>query len=90
MLEGQSQALIQPLTLLQGNPTLVQQQRPIKAVSASCGAHLAWRGMTDYIKRNERINSHTLKATSDKNMLTYQELGHVKGQILDKAEPVLS
>lgn len=32
----------------------------------------------------------SLQAMSHKNTLTYQELGHVKSQILDKAESVLS
>ena len=46
MLKGQSQAVVQPLTFLRGDPTLVQQQRPLEAVAASCGAHLAWRGQS--------------------------------------------
>lgn len=40
MVKGQSQAVIQPLTLLQGNPTLVQQQSSIQAVGTSRRAHL--------------------------------------------------
>lgn len=38
--EGQRQALVQALTLLQGDLTLVQEQRPIQAVGPSRRAHL--------------------------------------------------
>lgn len=40
MVKGQRQAVVQTLTLLQGNLTLIQQQRPIEAVSPARGAHL--------------------------------------------------
>lgn len=40
MVEGQRQAVVQTLALLQGNLTLVQQQRPVEAVGPACRAHL--------------------------------------------------
>lgn len=40
MVKGQRQAIVQTLTLLQGNLTLVQKQRPVKAVGPACRAHL--------------------------------------------------
>lgn len=54
MVESQSQAFIEPLTLLQGNATLIQQQRPIKAISASCCAHLVWRVKTKRLQKQQR------------------------------------
>lgn len=40
VVEGQCQALIQTFTLQQGNLTLIQQQRPVEAVSPARCAHL--------------------------------------------------
>lgn len=40
MVKGQRQAIVQTLTLLQGNLTLIQKQRPVEAVSPARRAHL--------------------------------------------------
>lgn len=40
MVKGQRQAIVQTLTLLQGNLTLIQKQRPVEAVGPARRAHL--------------------------------------------------